>query len=238
MTKNVCFCVEGEFITDTARDWFYKEGKPYQKCLDFLLSCMTGTDQSKKQLIQFAEDILLLKAKLVGNTSDGTYGISFSSDHYDLTGYAPGKISDDKWTQYLKNYLNYKKVSKDAAENIYVFIKEVLHKEEYGWLSPAGSFYPVPFGKHQQWAFEKIRKAEDLYDAFKSEYGYGWDKAGDFLIQKRWALLDNPRFGPAILQYHLETGLTKHQREFMFQYYSERGRRDEANRLYQGGEFI
>ena len=115
---------------------------------------------------------------------------------------------------------------------------EAADNEKYGWLSPAGSFYPVPFGEHQQWAFEKIRKAKDLYDAFKSEYGYGWDEAGDFLIQRRWALLDNPRLGPAILQYNLETGLTKHQREFIFQYYSERGRRDEANRLYQGGEFL
>lgn len=223
MTKNVCFSmegnvycnVEGEFITETARDWFYKEGKSYQKCLDFLLSCMTVPGQPKEQLIQFSEEILLLKAKLVGNISYGTYGICYSPfpDNYNLTGYFPGGIRNEKLAQYLEKYLDHKKASEDATDNIYdnifFFVKE-MHKKERtnGWLSPEGIFYPISISTEDyqwaydrikvahQWVAEKIKNTKDFYDEFKSQYavdwnkyGNDWDKAEDFDWGKAYDLL-------------------------------------------------
>ena len=67
------FNVDGEFITDLSREWFYVEGKGYDKCMDLLESSMYGTDETKEQIIRHAEDLLLGRAALKGNTGDGTY---------------------------------------------------------------------------------------------------------------------------------------------------------------------
>ena len=67
------FSVDGEFITDLSREWFYVEGKGYDKCMDLLESSMSGTDETKEQIIRHAEDLLLGRAALKGNTRDGTY---------------------------------------------------------------------------------------------------------------------------------------------------------------------
>lgn len=40
------FSVDGEFITDLSREWFYVEGKGYDKCMDLLESSMSGTDET------------------------------------------------------------------------------------------------------------------------------------------------------------------------------------------------
>ena len=260
MTKNVCFrkgnvcCnVEGEFITETARDWFYKEGKSYQECLDFLLSCMAGSDQPKEQLIQFSEEILLLKAKLVGNIS---YGICFTSfpDNYNLTGYFPGGIRNEKLAQYLEKYLDYKKASEDATDNIYFFVKEMHEKERTnGWLSPEGIFYPISIPADCQWANDRIKAyhqwiaekiKNDFYDEFKSQYAVDWDeyendwkksddfdweKSSDFLHEKQWVWLFD-----IALSYSRKRGLTKPQTKYMLEYYSERGNFEEINRLHEG----
>lgn len=48
------FQVSGEFITKTARSWFYEERRPCAKVLQFLLSCMCGTSCGKKELLDCA----------------------------------------------------------------------------------------------------------------------------------------------------------------------------------------
>ena len=35
--EKLCFSVTGEFVTNTARDWFWAEKKPYKKVEEFLL---------------------------------------------------------------------------------------------------------------------------------------------------------------------------------------------------------
>ena len=39
-TKRVAFTVTGAFVTKTAREWFWEEGKPWEKVEEFLLACM------------------------------------------------------------------------------------------------------------------------------------------------------------------------------------------------------
>lgn len=60
------FSVDGEFITDLSREWFYVEGKGYDKCMDLLESSMSGTNETKEQIIRHAEDLLLGRAALKG----------------------------------------------------------------------------------------------------------------------------------------------------------------------------
>lgn len=71
--RTLQFSADGEFITDISREWFYVEGKGYDKCMDLLESSMSGTDETKEQIIRHAEDLLLGRAALKGDTGDGTY---------------------------------------------------------------------------------------------------------------------------------------------------------------------
>lgn len=71
--KILTFSVDGKFITELAREWLFDEGKPFEKVMDLLLSCMCGTNQSEKTLRRFAEDVLLGRAELSGNTAEGTF---------------------------------------------------------------------------------------------------------------------------------------------------------------------
>ena len=71
--RELTFSVQGEFITNIAREWFYLEGKPFDKVMELLMDCMSGTDETEAQIKRHAEDILLGRAALKGNTGDGTY---------------------------------------------------------------------------------------------------------------------------------------------------------------------
>ena len=56
------FDIEGEYLTSLAREWFYVEGKGYDKCIELLNGCMSGTDETKDQIRRHAEDLLLGRA--------------------------------------------------------------------------------------------------------------------------------------------------------------------------------
>lgn len=79
--KGLNFSINGEWLTEVAREWFYLEGKGYDKCIEFLKPCMSGTNETEAQIRRHAEDLLLGRAGLVGDTGDGSY-------HLEI--YAPG----------------------------------------------------------------------------------------------------------------------------------------------------
>ena len=104
--RELTFSVQGEFITNIAREWFYLEGKPFDKVMELLMDCMSGTDETEAQIKRHAEDILLGRAALKGNTGDGTYR---------LVVYEPGEEetlpkSMDIWREVKKR--------KDAEESL------------------------------------------------------------------------------------------------------------------------
>lgn len=76
------FNISGEWITGLVREWFYLEGKGYDKCIEILNDCMSGTDETKEQIRRHAEDVLLGRAALKGNTADGSYHLEiYSPEH-------------------------------------------------------------------------------------------------------------------------------------------------------------
>lgn len=98
MMKGLSFSIDGETITKMAREWFYEGGKSFEKIMEFLFSCMYGTDTPEAQLRRYAEDILIGRAALKGSTEDGTY-------HLEI--YGPGEeekmpIYMDIWQESTK----------------------------------------------------------------------------------------------------------------------------------------
>ena len=124
------------------------------------------------------------------------------------------------------------------------FMKRMLEEEEhstgdYGWLEPDGTFHEVDWGNHQIFAEKYIREnmTEDDWIAagvhlpgqFKSDNLHSF---GDYLVERGWVLLHNPSQGIAIPTKNAVKRYTKAQKEFLYDYYMERGKETEANAVY------
>ncbi len=48
--KAFCFSINGEFITQLAKERFFMEGADYENVMELLLSCMCGTEMSDQEL--------------------------------------------------------------------------------------------------------------------------------------------------------------------------------------------
>jgi hypothetical protein len=72
-TKKLSFNIQGEFITKLTREWFYSGKKSYDEVLEMLMDIMSSPDISEVQSRRYAEDVLLGRAALKGNTADGSY---------------------------------------------------------------------------------------------------------------------------------------------------------------------
>ena len=164
-----------------------------------------------------------------------------NADYYNNTGeFLFPDIKTPAWK--LAEYNN-NSTSDDMLESFLAQKKreyENTDTEDYGWLDPDGNFYPVEWCHHDEWAREYL---EEHYP-FDNKYAHLYWKtdennqrqhitAGDVLIYSlHWALLDNPYRGLANLQHDPARELTKAQKEFLYDYYIERDRHDDANRLY------
>lgn len=49
MSEKLNFAIDGEFLTNIARDWFWNMNKSYKKCEELLLSCMAGGSEEEKR---------------------------------------------------------------------------------------------------------------------------------------------------------------------------------------------
>lgn len=102
-----------------------------------------------------------------------------------------------------------------------------IKTEDYGWLSPTGRFYAVPWGEHQDWAMKHIREI-GVYETLSMKERICADGLGDALLNRGWVLLHNPRHGLAHPTKKPEQRYTKAQMDFLYDYYMEREEKEEA----------
>lgn len=141
---------------------------------------------------------------------------------------------DEKANDMLESFLSQRRLE-DAAEED--GRKPVCH---YGWLEPDGTWHPVEWGNHSGWAREYLNEHYSFKDHPKL-YWYTDDNGvrhhivnGDVLIYSLgWILMDNPYQGLARMTKDPRREMTKEQKDFLFDYYMERGREEEANRLFE-----
>lgn len=113
---------------------------------------------------------------------------------------------------------------------------------DYGWLEPNGTFHEVDWGDHQDFAETYIQEhmTEEEYMA-SFVHAPGQYKSsdlcsyGDYLIDRGWVLLHNPSQGTAFPTKNPARPYTKAQKEFLYDYYKERGKEKEANDLWNDG---
>ena len=261
-TMELRFSVEGSFVTNISREWFWLEHKPWEKVEEFLFSCMCGTEETEEQLRKHALDVVFGRAKFIGNSGKGTYAlveddtelkfvkkIEELAKKFDETKEALDDVvrKHSNLVEYLRdNGRGY--LVKDAerafgfddddddddlSPALSSFIKQAMieqkHDDNYGWLEPDGTFHPVDWGEHQDFArkiaLEKGWITEDEVCLCGGE--------GDRLAERGWILLHSPARGVPVVTVDPEKRITKAQSDFLYGYYTDRGLRDEAEKYLE-----
>lgn len=106
-------------------------------------------------------------------------------------------------------------------------------ENDYGWLAPDGTFYPVEWGEHQTWAYNYL-DAHPYKDWDPDDIpSYNPEAAGDCLIRHNWRLLHNPAQGLAEMSMPDVNTLTDKQRDFLIGYWEERKQKDKVREIYR-----
>ena len=116
--------------------------------------------------------------------------------------------------------------------------KEDHITEDYGWLEPNGTFHGVEWGAHQDWTQNYMNEKfpEEAMDGdidLQTKCNVGLIGAGDWLVERGWVLLHNPSQGIAYPTKNSVREYTKAQKEFLYDYYMERGCKEEANAIWK-----
>lgn len=255
------FNISGEWITGLVREWFYLEGKGYDKCIEILNDCMSGTDETKEQIRRHAEDVLLGRAALKGNTADGSYHLEiYSPEHqekmphdmnvWEIVG-EQKKIKDEleqykrRWKVAMKMTPRYLKeeigneldedltaTSPTVSRTLDSYMKRMLDTEEH---TTEDYGWLEPSGKFHavEWGEHQKWAYEYLKRSSTEEKMPVLYEAGDVLTKKGWVLLHNPAQGVAMATINPRRDYTKAQKEFLFSYYMERNCEKEANEIWR-----
>lgn len=67
MKKSLSFSIDAAFLTDLARQWFWDEDRPYEKCEELLMCCIGSSDKlTADEKRHICQDIIEGRKKLVG----------------------------------------------------------------------------------------------------------------------------------------------------------------------------
>lgn len=101
--------------------------------------------------------------------------------------------------------------------------------EDFGWLSPNGTFYSVEFGKHQTWASQYLLNE---YRNGNIELKCNQDP-GDKLCEMGFILLHNPHGYNFSITRDYKKRITNRQKEFLIDYFEKRNMNQWLEKLYQ-----
>lgn len=108
------------------------------------------------------------------------------------------------------------------------------HSQEFGWLSPTGSFTESPFGHHEESASEICTNMGFLpeYESWRKENrDIGPALKRDFLSKvKGYCLIHNPSGSGGYVVTHLKQ-LTRKQKDFLYSYFMDMGDRFKAEQF-------
>ena len=183
--RTLSFSITGEFVTKTAREWFWLEHKPWATVEEFLLSCMLGTSHTDDELKMLACNVVFGRAKFIGNTRDESYRLvdddqdlailnveqmsrHMKSTEADLKELQKQyldlieRIEDLGYERLLRPWPEPPMCSAPVSPALDSYMKQAHIEEKfednYGWLEPDGTFHPAEFAEHQAWAEEAIGK--------------------------------------------------------------------------------
>lgn len=95
-------------------------------------------------------------------------------------------------------------------------MEKILNQNQYGWLAPDGTFYPVGFGEHQAWAANYLLKLYNDGKMFYEQISLKDNKnVGDLLIDMNWILIHNPHGYGLKITRDLSKRITIKQKDYL-----------------------
>lgn len=248
------FDVQGEFITQLAREWLCGGEKSFDEIIEILMQCMMNDDIPKAQTRRYAEDILIGRAALKGSTRAGTYHLEVYEpgeeeplpESMNFWKTAEKKIQAEKelkeTTERLNTVMNFlpeemkRQIRREMGEEteedrqfekLDSYVKRTKDEKKH---TTADYGWLSPHGKFYgvEWGDH-----EDWANNFLEEKGLENNDGGNTLIKGGWVLLHNPAHGIAFPTRSAARSYTKAQKEFLYDYYMERDCKKEANEVWE-----
>lgn len=256
------FSIDGKWLTDFIREKFFYGGEAFDWVINTIRDLFKDANCIDDERVeQMAQDIILGRSYFRGQTGDGSFIYCDGSDEPIRSDFfrkysalqeklrkeeSARKDAVEAWQELALVVAG--ELSKNDCYckcNIELFrptpteeyIERMISADEdvapYGFVDPYGNFHTVDWSNHEAFAGDYVR---GHFGGFTIVVDSGYDTAKDFLVlEKGWLLLHNPQRGKPILTSG-EKPMTKAQREFLFDYYTKYGMKNEANALYEGVE--
>lgn len=134
-------------------------------------------------------------------------------------------LDDTYLTDEFDTIPDYMQLSPEVKDFLDRYTSDDDISNDYGWLEPDGTFHALEWGEHQIWAYNYLKEQNKITDTFEGN-------EGDILYKQGWVLLHNPSLGTAQPTFNPAHRLTKAQREFLFNYYTDRHKPDLAHQYF------
>lgn len=206
--KTVTFRVCGDGMTETAREFLYRNHK-YETALELLKGCLLSDDLSEEQQLSLCLDILEGRARLTGIYPDGDYHLE--EDHKDLPGIG-GLIcslseqlkAEQERRQKLELHRNFliSCMTEELPTTCRDYLKRYMEEFEEPMLTreeetSLGIVWPVRTGLHGMVDSFLDRMTCDL-----DEEDYGWLEPDGTFHAVEWG--DHQEWADDYLQEHLD----------------------------------
>lgn len=206
--KTVTFRVCGDGMTETAREFLYRNHK-YETALELLKGCLLSDDLSEEQQLSLCLDILEGRARLTGIYPDGDYHLE--KEEKDLPGIG-GLISslseqlkaEQERRQKLERHRNFliSCMTEETPTTCRDYLKQYMEEFEEPMLTreeetDLGIVWPVRTGLHGMVDSFIDRMSCDL-----DEEDYGWLEPDGTFHAVEWG--DHQQWADDYLQEHLD----------------------------------
>lgn len=145
--KAVNFQVEGEFVCELARSWFWDENRDYSKCEELLLACLESDEVTLEEKKKIVVEILEGRKKLVGVNE-----VTLVDDNENI------RPLSDKIAEYKK-------------KEIIRAIEEDIQRRPLAYLDPYSCYKnPEEYEPVRNLQFEDKHALTELFGAYLTPY--------------------------------------------------------------------
>ena len=193
------FNVEGKFITDLARSWFWSENREYSVCEELLCNCLMSDEITEVEQKAYARDIIEGRKQLCGTSVDG---LTLEDDGRNI------RLIQDKLAE-VQEQLRYK-VFEDSAWNNFLPLVDPYSKVKArgGWTESEGII-----------TYEQCYH----YFAFSEQYRHEYSESMQLATKCGLWLIDYPEMVYGILtelyphDLNITTGLVYRDKDLFWQ---------------------
>lgn len=222
MTENIYFKVEGEWLTQFFRNYYWNGEHTYEEAVEYIIKFFVLPDEQSKKYIrtEIAPYILNGTKKLVGDENYTLEEDDAEKEYHSSIAYRKEmkqKAQEIKKQAELSKIEEYKVQHKGRPlkrikywdyngtsdwDFEYWAVPDEDMESEYGLIAPNGDYYSCDFAMHEGLAAHLIERDSNMrlgcMQKYESKYSSVRDHALEYLYSLGWLSLRNPFPGGAV----------------------------------------